>query len=357
VTVPETSLLIVNYHTADLTRAAIQSARAAASGPLRAVVVDNSANDQEFNLLRNADMDELIQSERNIGFARGVNLGMRKCSTEFVIVSNPDVIFRPNSIELLLEQMRGKIALTGPRFTWDQQDRWLLPPAEYPTRSNKISQVMATRSSLFARRRNARLARERLRFWSQETPSSRKTLSGAVMAMRRSVFDRLEGFDERFHLYFEEIDFMRRLRQAGHDIRYQPAAICRHLYNQSAAQRPDAASLFLESEREFLRKWAGGSFVVLAERMAGKQVSEVIGFADWDPSVPIPIPSPPASYAVEASPLSTFESAAGFFPAEAEVLFPREIWTAFRGESLFLRVIRRSDASVAARYRLRKTVK
>lgn len=355
--VPETSLLIVNYHTADLTRAAIQSARAVTSARLHIVVVDNSADDQEFSRLRNADVHELIQSEQNLGFARGVNLGMRKCPTESVIVSNPDVVFRPHSMDLLLEQIQGKVALTGPRFTWDQQDRWLLPPAEYPTRSSKLSQVMATRSSFLGRRRNAQQVRERLRFWTQETPTLRKTLSGAVMALRKSVFDRLGGFDERFHLYFEEIDFMRRLRQAGHEILYQPAAICRHLYNQSAAQRPEAASLFLESEREFLRKWAGRRFVLLAERIAGPQAKEVRGFADWDPAALIPIPSPPTSYVLEASPLSSFESAAGFFPTEEKVPFPREIWTAFRGGSLFLRVIRRSDVSVSARYRLRKTVK
>jgi N-acetylglucosaminyl-diphospho-decaprenol L-rhamnosyltransferase len=354
---PETSLLIVNYHTAELTRAAIQSARAAASVPLRVVVVDNSANDQEFNRLRDADVHELIQSDQNFGFARGVNLGMRKCSTEYVIVSNPDVVFRPRSLDLLIESIEGKIALSGPRFTWDHQDRWLLPPADDPTRWSKMSQVMATRSSVLSRRRDAQQARERLRFWSQQTPSLRKTLSGAVMALRRSVFDRLGGFDERFHLYFEEIDFMRRLRRADHQILYQPEAICRHLYNQSAAQRTDAGLLFLQSEREFLRKWTGGGFVRLAERIAGEQSSEISAFAVWDPLVPIPVPSPPTQYALEASPLPSFESAAGFFPTEDNVPFPQEIWTAFRGESLFLRVIRRSDASVAARYRLRKTVK
>ena len=347
----------MNYHTAGLTRAAIRSARAATSGSLRVVVVDNSADEQEFDRLRDTDSDDLIRSDQNIGFARGVNLGMRNCSTELVIVSNPDVVFRPGSVDLLLEQIRGRTALTGPRFTWDEQDRWLLPPAENPTRASKISQVIATRSSLFARGRNERLTRQRLRFWSQETPILRKTLSGAVMALRKSVFDNLGGFDERFHLYFEEIDFMRRLRRAGHGILYQPAAICRHLYNQSAAQRPDAASLFLESERKFLRKWAGASFVRLAERMAREQVPDLSGFTERDASLPIPIPSPAASYALEASPLPTFESAAGFFPAEERVVFPPEIWTAYGGESLFLRLIRRSDASVAARYRLRKTVK
>jgi hypothetical protein len=130
-------------------------------------------------------------------------------------------------------------AVAGPALFWDDGYRWLLPPAELHTRSEIIDRAVASRWRMWAARRDRRRFRARLAFWEIERTTRVRAISGAVMAIRAKAFDEAGGFDERFHLYFEESDFLRRVRG---EIAYVPAARCRHLYNQSAAGSAEAVA-------------------------------------------------------------------------------------------------------------------
>lgn len=352
--VPSRSLLLVNYHAAALARRAVDSARAASSVPLQIVVVDNSTSSQESDRLRESGPDRLIAADHNLGYAGGINRGLRFCEGELVLICNPDVVFHAASIDLLAEALRGRIAMTGPRFCWDDGARWLLPPAEMATAGGKLSQALATRWSAWRRRRDVSRFRRRVRFWLLQAPARVRAISGAVMCVRRSALDAVGGFDERFPLYFEEIDLMRRLSQRGEEILYVPAASCRHLYNQSAAQDPAAPSTFEESERLYHRKWSGAWLPRTVARIS-RALNSSGGFQAVSPSDALSIPTPVASYLVEASPLNHFEVATGHFPSGPITGVPAEVWSAYRNKSLFLRVIHRESGKVAARYRLDKT--
>src|SRR5882724_5631981 len=123
------SLLIVNYRSAPLALDAIRTARAASSQPLQVVVVDNSVDPSEVELLHR-DADVVIASPRNLGYAGGINLGRRACDGEVVIVSNPDVRFGEMAIDRLVEV---DAAVAGPALFWDDRHEWMLPPAELHT--------------------------------------------------------------------------------------------------------------------------------------------------------------------------------------------------------------------------------
>jgi hypothetical protein len=171
-----------------------------------------------------------------------------------------------------------------------------------------------------------------------------------VMAIRALDFDDFDGFDERFALYFEETDFLRRVAERRRAIVYVPAARCRHIYNQSAGQDSgDAARRYLESEQRYLAKWNGpfvARFLKSMER-------------------PVTLPEPPDAAAmelprdglvVEASPMRSFATAAGYvaLPAERRVEVPAEVRSAFRGSALYLRVVDPSSGEVLATARALK---
>src|SRR5688572_6221940 len=99
------SLVVINYRSAALTGEAIRSAKAASSEPLQIVVVDNSTDEAELRLLHDLPIDRLVVSPRNLGYAGGINRAIEECQGDVVIASNPDVVFRPRAIDLLVEPL------------------------------------------------------------------------------------------------------------------------------------------------------------------------------------------------------------------------------------------------------------
>jgi N-acetylglucosaminyl-diphospho-decaprenol L-rhamnosyltransferase len=309
------SLLVVNYRSASLAAEAIATARAATSRPLQVVVVDNS--DEAEALRPHADV--LIASKTNRGYAGGINDGRRACDGETIVISNPDVRFAPRSIDLLADA-GGDVA--GPALFWDDAHRWLLPPAELHTAWEKLDEVLATRAHSWARTRGRRRFRARLRFWSLTETTPVRALSGAVLRIRKSA----PPFDERFRLYFEETDFLRGL--SGRIV-YVPRAKVRHLFNQSAGQTADAAQRYAESELRYLEKWNGPWLARTLLKLA-------------KPATPV-VTQPraagggqPAQIVHEASPMASFETAAGSF-TDAEL--PPDVLASYKGEELHLRAI------------------
>jgi N-acetylglucosaminyl-diphospho-decaprenol L-rhamnosyltransferase len=325
------SLLVVNFRSAALALDAIRSAREGTRNPLQVVVVDNSG---EGDVLRGA-ADVYVDMSRNAGYAAAINRGRAECDGEVIVAANPDVIFARGAIDALAE---ANAAVAGPALFWDDAHEWLLPPAELHTSSEVLSRALATRSRAFAARRDRRRIRARIAFWSLTETTPVRALSGAVMAIRAKTFDDAGGLDERFPLYFEENDFLRRVRG---DVVYVPSARVRHLYNQSAGESPEAATFYALSEIAYLRKWGG----LLWKHLDGGQAL---------------LPVPPEDrqeclssmeLLVEASPLPDFETAAGHFTNTWPIALPAEVRATFRGGELYLRAVDRSTARVLAKIR------
>lgn len=338
------TLVVVNYRSAALTANAIASARRSASAVLKTVIVDNSVDAAEAAELREAGADELLVAERNLGYAAGINFAMEKCE-ELVIVTNPDVLFFPDALDRLLRHLEDRsVGVVGPKFCWDDEGKWLLPPADLPTRWSKQDEMLARRSSMWRALRDRRRFRRRLRFWRRDRTARLRAVSGAVMAFRRSAWEKVGGFDERFQLYFEEVDFMRRLRDARLQVVYEPSALCRHLYSQSAGSGASVAQKFARAEVDYFRKWYGERFIdVLRRPLPPHSVRS--GETLATPIISIPRSLQPSDCVVEISPLDSFDSAAGYFPSEREVRVPAEILATSSASELHVRVVARRTGS------------
>jgi GT2 family glycosyltransferase len=309
------ALIVVNYRSAALALEAIRTARAASSEPLQVVVVDNSG-DGVFD----EAADVVLTPPRNLGYAAAINLGRKSCDAEVLIVSNPDVLFAAEAIDRLSDALDERTAVAGPALFWDDAHEWLLPPADLLTARVKLDEALATRSRAWARWRDRRRFARRVAFWSLRETTAVPAISGAVMAIRARDFDEAGGFDERFFLYFEEIDFARRMRKR---IVYVPAAKCRHIYNQSGG-----SSHYAASEREYLRKWGGWWVYRVAQAFQPVPVS---------PSSSIDLDD--LNVVVEASPLPDFSTAAGHFPKQPHVQLPAEVVASLHGP-VYLRASR-----------------
>lgn len=338
------SLLVVNYRAAALAADAIRTAREAANVPLDVVVVDNSLDAGEAAALR-PHCDALVVSASNRGYAGGINDGMKACRGERIIISNPDVLFEHDSIARLADAL-SEAAVAGPSLYWDDRFRWHLPPGDLSTGWEVIDRILASRSREWHDHWDARRIRKRIAFWTAVKTRKVSMLSGAVLAVRRDAFLRVGGFDERFALYFEENDFLRRVAQQRLPILHVPSARCRHIYDQSASQMAnESAARFAESEQRYLEKWNGP----LAARALRRLERPLLPLRATPHRVDTPIEAPPGAV-VEASPLPTFATAAGHF-ADGEVTIPSEILRSLRGD-LHARVIAPGTQRVLATYKI-----
>lgn len=335
------SLLVVNFRSVALAETAVRTAREASSQPLQVVIVDNSCDPEEADALRRI-ADQVVVADRNLGYAGGINLGRPSCDSDTIVIANADLIFAPRSIDRLVEALDERTAVAGPALFWDDAHQWHLPPGDLMTAPQKIDQILATRSSEWRAQRDVRRFRQRVAFWSLQQTSPVRMLSGAIMAVRARDFDDVRGFDERFPLYFEETDFLRRIAERRKRIAYVPSSRVRHIYNQSASLTGLAAAHYAESEWKYLEKWNGPWLARALKRLERDLPSVILSASEGTPAA--------SNIITEASPLASFDTAAGFLGHATDV--PQEIRASLKDGELYLRHVDRDTARVLATYKI-----
>jgi N-acetylglucosaminyl-diphospho-decaprenol L-rhamnosyltransferase len=262
------AVVLVHYHTPRLAAAAIAALRQdlgagrgeAAGLEVEWLLVDNGSDPAGRELLAGLPV-RLLEPGRNLGYAGGVNLGVASSRAELVLLMNPDVLVLPGCAAALVACLREGAAAAGPRFYWDSGRRLLLPPAEARDRRGELLACLAAaRGAGWAARARRRSRHHCRRHWQATAPLPSYALSGSLLAVTRAAWERIGGFDEGFQLYFEETDWLLRLRRAGLPARFVPAAEAVHLYGRSAAGEPRAAEWFEESARRFRRRHYGAWF-------------------------------------------------------------------------------------------------
>lgn len=325
-----TTLVVVNYKTAGLARRAIASARASSDEPLHVIAVDNSEDGVEAEQLREV-ADDVIVPASNVGYGRAVNLARQRIGSDTFIASNPDVVFGADSIPLLVSELRRGASVAGPGLHWDEAMEWVLPPSREHRWREKLSEVMASRSGAWSAKVDRDRVAERMRFWAIDRATDVETISGAVMAFTTELFDAAGGFDERFWLYFEETDLLRRMRRDGHVVRYVPSARVRHLFNQSAVQSSRAAAAYLQSEQLYHERWDSARFFRAVKRLER-------------PARPVAMSNSRLVVArsgmfVEVSPVPSFSVAAGRMVDEGVVTLPADVLQSVHGQRVYGRAI------------------
>jgi GT2 family glycosyltransferase len=252
-------IVFVHYHTPELARRAVVAVErelAALAGDAitgRVVVVDNGSDLAGRRTLAALDA-EIVEPGTNLGYAGGVNAGVaRLADADALLLANPDVEVLPGSLAALLAAL-DRAAAAGPRFFWDSGRRLRLPPTEARDPWSEALALLAARSPHWAARARLRWRRRARRHWQAAAEIHSRQLSGALLAVSRAAWDRVGPFDERFQLYFEETDWLERLRRAGLPSLHVPRAEAIHAFGRSSAVEPRAEAWFAASAARFARK-------------------------------------------------------------------------------------------------------
>ena len=237
--------VLVNYNAgSDLTQALQSIATDLAGRTWEAVVVDNASSDgSERRVDEFAPYARLVRNATNAGFGRAVNQGVAASTAPFVLIMNPDCRLMRGAVRTLQAQLEAHdaCAIVGPR---------VLDPDGAVQGSARGDPDMLT--GVFGRT-------GRLRAWFPWIAAARRNIvtdaaagnasssievdwvSGACMLVRRSAFESVGGFDERYFLYWEDADLCRRLRARGYRVRYVPGATAVHSVGRSSRSAPAAS--------------------------------------------------------------------------------------------------------------------
>lgn len=237
------TVVIVNYRTPDLTVACLKSlepeiARIPGS---RAIVVDNASDDGSGTIIpeaiRRHGFDRWCgfhQLPVNGGFGYGNNEAIRRSrdgagrNPDLIWFLNPDTVVLPGALRELVNFMleRPHVAIAGGRI--ENEDGSLQHSAfRFISPLGELENALANR---FATRL---LSRYVVAPDAPDSPTRVDWVSGANMMIRGSVFEKLEGFDEEYFLYFEETDLCLRAARGGHESWYVPDSRIVHLMGQS----------------------------------------------------------------------------------------------------------------------------
>jgi len=252
VTGPEISAVIVNYNAgAELRRALESLERELYPVEWDAVVVDNASRDGSGEIAAEfGPRVRLLRNERNVGFARGVNQGLAATSGPLVLIMNPDCRVEPGAVASLRRELERSdaCAMTGPRILdpdGTEQGNARGDPDMFTGLFGRTTLLRRALPGLPVSRRNV-ISDAVVR--KGKTSVKVDWLSGACILARRAALHAVEGFDERYFLYWEDADLCRRLRNQGYEVRYVPGATAVHRVGQSSqSARAVAIRAFHES--------------------------------------------------------------------------------------------------------------
>ena len=246
---PRIAAILVNYNAGQELRRALQSvAEELRTTTWEAVVVDNASSDGSDAIAAEFGPHvRLIRNMQNVGFARGVNQGIAATTAPLVLIINPDSRLLPGAIGALEGELERhpSCAIVGPRILnpdGSVQGSARGDPDMLTGLFGRTTFMTRLVPGLAASSRNV-MTGEAIR--SGDSSVVMDWLSGACMLARRDALRAVQGFDERYFLYWEDADLCRRLRSRGYEVRYVPGAAAYHRVGHSSRKvRPASIRAF-----------------------------------------------------------------------------------------------------------------
>ncbi|MEM5782107.1 MAG: glycosyltransferase family 2 protein, partial [Candidatus Aenigmatarchaeota archaeon] len=209
----KTSVIIVTYNSKKYVKNCLISVLE--NKPLEIIVVDNNSDDGTFQFIKeNFPQVKLICNSKNLGYAVGNNIGVKKAKGEYIVILNPDTKVEKNWLNNLLQSFknRKKIVVVPKILNYKGNEINTIGNVDHFTGLTFVNGLG----------KNPKEFNERMNL---------SGISGACFAIRRKDFLNLGGFDEKFFIYMDDVEFSWRLHTKGFSITFEPSSIVYHDYS------------------------------------------------------------------------------------------------------------------------------
>lgn len=257
------AIIIVNYNVAPLLRRCLQSVlKSEGSFSYEVCVVDNNSGDESVAVVRQEfPQVTLIANEANVGYPAANNQGLRALGVgsdvqdgpRYALLLNPDTEVPPDAFAQLLAFMdeNEDIAAVGPRLVLPDGSLDLACRRGFDSMSALVYRMIGL-SRLFPHSR--RFARYNMTFLDEHAQADVDSVVGAFMLVRTKALHGVGLLDDRFWMYGEDLDWAKRIKDAGWRIVYNPEVTVLHVKRASSRQNPRAQVEFYRAMLIFYYK-------------------------------------------------------------------------------------------------------
>jgi len=221
------------------------------------VVVDNASSDGSIEAVKSRFPDvTIITNEQNRGFAVASNQGIEVSQGEYILFLNPDTIIHPGSLDSLISFLDNnpRVGVCGPKLLNGEG-----------TIQRSVRRFPSFRGVLYRHTafRFLGIFKDEYKKWVMKDFKHNRQMDvdqvmGSALMVRRSVIDNVGDMDEKFFMYYEEVDLCYRIKQAGWRVVFMPEAVITHLGGRSTGQIPVRKRIMaMASLLKFFRKHRG----------------------------------------------------------------------------------------------------
>ncbi len=279
------SVIILSYNTKEITDECLKRLQSSAiscqtklKNKIQTIVLDNASSDGSSEMIKQKYPEvELIESKENTGYSKGNNIALKKAKCEVILLLNSDVYIEEDTLEKALEYFKNpdcdvigaKLAFENGNF---QPSAGNLPnPVNVPlwilglsliSGINYLNPYHPKYKSFFNNMRQVG--------W----------VTGAFFMMRKEVYEKISGFDENLFMYSEEVEFCKRIKNAGYKIWYVPTIKVTHLH--AASSNFDTSPAFvleLKGLKYYFKKYYANFYPLVKIFLIVGLILRVIAFA------------------------------------------------------------------------------
>ena len=218
-------------------------------------IIDNSPTPALQTLVNGMPMLAYHHAGQNMGYGRGHNLGLSLSPpSDFHLIVNPDIIIGPGTVEQMLAFMEEHpdIGLLAPKFLHEDGTFQHLN-SRYPPVLDLVLRHLP--DGLMTQRMLQRVRYHEMQDTGYETVCDVESMSGAFMLCRRTVLERIGGFDPRYFLYFEDFDLSCSIQALGMRTVCYPDVSVVHCWTRASSKEKRMILVHIQSMVHFFNKW------------------------------------------------------------------------------------------------------
>ncbi|SHK92628.1 glycosyltransferase family 2 protein [Fibrobacter sp. UWB12] len=232
------SVIIIAYNSCDFIPACLKSVRDACEGiDSQVIVLDNGSTEPIIPEIKNFFPEvEWIDSKENLGFGKGCNLAEKHATKPYLFFINPDTIISKNAFREMLKFMEEhpEAGTVGCRILNEDGTLQWACRRSFPTIVSAVSKTIGL-AALFPKSKT--LASYNMTYADPDEMIEVDAVSGSFFCIRRDVYEKLNGFDEDYFMYGEDLDLCFRTKQMGLKNYYTPVTNILHFKGQSCRTR------------------------------------------------------------------------------------------------------------------------
>lgn len=208
------SIIIVNYNGRKYLSDCLQSIEKQCKGIAYEIIIwDNASTDESITFLQDnfADKIKLFNSQKNLGFAGGNNAAAKHAQGRYFLLLNNDTILLSNPLIAFKALEDPKTGVIGLKMLGSEKE-YRFSAGRYPTPFRLLKL-----SLLFEKRNGFKTGN-----FKTNTPKKVDWIEGSCLLTKASIWKKLNGLDERYFMYAEDIDYCKRVSDLGYQLAYLP---------------------------------------------------------------------------------------------------------------------------------------